>query len=310
MKIYFNRKLRRDPWGGGAHFHSSMFDYLLEKGHHVVNKLENNIDVIFMLDPRYELEGCDYLAIKNYKIKNPNTKILFRINECDLRKNTNEIDNLIIEGCKISDKIIFISEWLQNYFQKNNLKCESKVIYNGCNQKWFYPEKNKKINRNFIRLVTHHWSDNWLKGFELYTQLDKFLSKNKNFSFTYIGRYNKNFSPQNTKIIKPLYGKELGDELRKYDIYVTGSQNEPCGMHHIEGASSGMPVLYHFNGGAIADICKNHGEGFYNFQDFLLSLEKIINNYDFYINKIDYNILNIQSCCEEYYKSIMEMIKT
>ena len=30
--------------------------------------------------------------------------------------------------------------------------------------------------------------------------------------------------------------KDISEYLRKCDIYITGSENEPAGMHHIEGA--------------------------------------------------------------------------
>ena len=81
----------------------------------------------------------------------------------------------------------------------------------------------------------HHWSNNYNKGFYIYNKIDKLLDQCKLFEFTYIGRYNRDYTPKNIRLIKPMFGKELGDELRKHHIYVTASLNEPCGMHQLEG---------------------------------------------------------------------------
>ena len=70
MKIYFNRKLRRNPWGGGAHFHSAIVDYLSKNNFDIVETLNGKIDVIVMLDPRYEEYGSDVNQIYEYKKRN------------------------------------------------------------------------------------------------------------------------------------------------------------------------------------------------------------------------------------------------
>ncbi len=309
MKIYFNRKIRRSPWGGGAHFMSAMADYLIEKGHQVVEKLERDVNLIFMMDARYEEEGCDVNMVKGYRILNPKVKILYRINECDARKGTNDVDKLILESTNVASRVVFISEWLKQYFTSKGFSKESDVVYNGCNSEWFKPDLKKTELSNPIRLVTHHWSDNWMKGFDLYNALDELVGQNTKYQFTYIGRYNKDYSPKNIKVIPPLYGADLGDELRKHDIYVTSSKFEPCGMHHIEGASSGLPVIYHKDGGAIVDMCKKHGEQFSDSASFALALEKITSNYSNYRSLIDYESLSMKRCCDEYYKIILDLTK-
>ena len=191
-----------------------------------------------------------------------------------LGKGTSEIDRLLLACMSISDGVVFISQWLKDYFSNLGFKGESNVIYNGCDTNHFYPGAKKCLEKP--RLVTHHWSDNWMKGFDLYTQIDKYLIGNPSagFDFTYVGRYYKDYIPQKTTIISPLHGKELGDELRKYDVYVTASRWEPCGMHHIEGAACGMPTLYHSDSGGIRELCQNHGMEFTTFNDFYRVIEQ------------------------------------
>ena len=145
-----------------------------------------------------------------------------------------------------------------------------------------------------------------MKGFDLYKFIDQEIV-NDRFEFTYIGRYCKDYKPKNTKIISPLWGPHLGKELRKHDIYVTASRFEPCGMHHVEGAASGMPVIYYEDCGGINELCNNHGEMYKDFDDFKSKLEKIANDLTTYQKKINYDQLDIKNCCEKFYQEILEM---
>ena len=316
MKIFFNRIARKEAYGGGSHFVTAMSDYLKEKGHEVVFHMTNknskqpieDIDLIFLIDPRpgdigYSINHA--IAYKNQV--NPKVKILHRVNECDARKNTDFMDNMLIETSSFTDKTIFISTWLKEYFIEKDFKNakNSSVIYNGCNRGHFYPDKEKQ-KTDKIKIVTHHWSDNWMKGFDLYKFIDQEIV-NDRFEFTYIGRYCKDYKPKNTKIISPLWGPHLGKELRKHDIYVTASRFEPCGMHHVEGAASGMPVIYYEDCGGINELCNNHGEMYKDFDDFKSKLEKIANDLTTYQKKINYDQLDIKNCCEKFYQEILEM---
>ena len=311
MKIFFNRIVRKEPYGGGSQFVTAMVDYLLRKNHDVTFHLnEKDIDLAFLIDPRPGDIGYSINHVLAYKHSiNQNLKILHRVNECDQRKDTNFMDDLLIQTSNYTDKTIFISEWLRNYFSEKGFKNadKSKVVYNGCNLEHFYPEEEKKKNDK-IKIVTHHWSDNWLKGFDLYKFIDQEVVGEK-YEFTYIGRFNKEYSPKNTKIINPLWGPELGKEIRKHDIYVTASRFEPCGMHHVEGAASGLPVIYYKDCGGINELCKNHGEEYQDFNEFVRKLDIVSNNIEEYRKKIDYNTLDIEYCCENFYNELLEMMQ-
>ena len=180
-----------------------------------------------------------------------------------------------------------------------------------CMAKMGYDYLNHKLPSQLgdkINLVTHHWSNNWMKGFDIYTELDKFLENRNDIAFTYIGRYYDGYVPRNTKLIPPLYGKNLGDELRKYDIYITAARWEACGMHHIEGACCGLPVLYHKNGGGINESSKNYGIEYHDIPSLLESIYKIKESYHEYRDKIPYEYLSSKRCSEAYYKIIQEML--
>jgi glycosyltransferase involved in cell wall biosynthesis len=264
-----------------------------------------------MIDPRYDDLGVSINEIFAYKQRNSRVKILHRINECDARKNTNEIDQLLLLSNKIADETVFISGWLRDYFVSKGFNRSNHVIYNGCDTTHFYPSKNIE-NRTIqypIKIVTHHWSDNWMKGFDVYKYIDEISGKSpEKYQFTYIGRYAKEYLPRHTNIISPKYGKDLGDELRKHDVYVTASRWEPCGMHHIEGAASGLPVLYHSDGGGIVEGCKDHGIQFSSIEEIPSALDKIINIYNDLSSKIDYKFLSSERCIKQYVELVTKMV--
>jgi glycosyltransferase involved in cell wall biosynthesis len=306
-KIFFSLKPPSGSYGGGAFFVKNLCNYLTKKGHNVVYDLDSDIDVIFIIDPRKDMYNKYHLNdIIMYKKKYPNVKIIYRVNECDIKREVSiNLEPLLVKTMAIADHVVFISNWLQNYFiKKYSLNLPSyNCILNGCNKEHFFPE-NKKNQYNKIKIVTHHWSNNYLKGFHIYNELDKILPSLKNIEFTFIGNYNKNYQPKNIKLISPKNGKDLGDIIKQHNIYITATQNEPCGMHHIEGLSCGLPILYCKGGGAIKEVCEGVGEEFENIDDLIVKLNKIMNNYDKYVKNINYDYLSGDRCCEEYYKII------
>ena len=80
-------------------------------------------------------------------------------------------------------------------------------------------------------------------------------------------------------------------------------------MHHIEGAASGLPVIYHKDCGGINEMCSLHGEEYSNLVNFKSKLELVAENLKKYKNKINMNSLNIEYCCAKFYEEILAMFK-
>jgi hypothetical protein len=312
-KILFTLKPLEESFGGGNFFVKNLSSYLISKNYKVIYELEPNIDLIFIIDPRKnKSNNFKYQEIAEYKKKYPNVKIIHRINENDKkREKTINIEPLIIETMKIADIVVFVSKWMQNYYiDKYNLKINSKSIINGCDESVFYPLKEKKFDKNNkIKIVTHHFSSNYLKGFHIYNKLDELLNdKNQKFEFTFIGNYHEDYKPKNIHIVKACNGMKLANKLRKHDIYLTATQYEPGAMHYLEGISCGLPVLFCKNGGGTKEVCKKYGEEFEDIESFKKKLTKIIDNYNDYYKKIDYKYMGKERCCKEYLELIQHLI--
>lgn len=256
MKVFINRLPIRDKaWGGGMHFINAFHDYAPEFGIEVVTSLRPDLDAIFMFDPRYDELGISLHEIAMYKKRFPNIKIIHRVNECDARKGTdNDIDPLLQQCSTISSVTVFVSDWLKTYHKSRGWYCrDNRVVYNGVDRDIF--KDGKKMDNGKLNIVTHHWSDHWFKGGVTYSWLDEFIGENPEFSFTYIGRHKLHL--KNTKTIAPMFGKALGDELGKYDVYVTGTKYDPAPNHVLEVVEY-LPVLCHADGGGAVELASEN----------------------------------------------------
>ena len=267
MKIAIGTNIKDGPWGGGNAFAKNLSSFLIESGHDVVYKLlDKDIDIILLTEPRKlsETSSFNHKDIKEYlNIVNNNSLVFHRINECDQRKGTNYINEYLINSNSVADVTIFVSQWLKNLYieegiQKNNLH----TIMAGANREIFNPENlNVWSGNEKLKIVTHHWGTNKNKGYEIYEYIDDLISSEPwkdMIEFTFIGNLPKNYNFRNSNIVRPLYGSELGDELKKNHLYITGSLFEPSGNHHIEAGQCGLPILYIKSGGT-SEYCDNFG---------------------------------------------------
>mgnify|MGYP005813645441 CR=1 FL=1 len=294
MKIYLNREPKFGPWGGGIKTVNKLVDSLKKKGHEVVFRLEDDIDVIFCIDPRPNNHGEWYQHFINYKQKF-NSKIIQRVGDLGTHSKP-ELTKLIKQTLNYSSFFIFPSDWALDYIGFKNKNC--RVIYN-CPMNIFHEHKNMKLNiSKKPRLVTHHWSMNPKKGFHLYEMLDN----EESFEFTYIGRKPANVEFKNH--IEPISAEKLAIELPKHDIYITASIEEAGANHVLEGIACGLPVVYHEDGGSINNYCKDYGIKYYSFQEMVEAINNLCLDYKKYKeNVLCYSKTN-DDVVEEYIKII------
>tara|TARA_X000000368_G_scaffold404209_1_gene379990 strand:+ start:12426 stop:13379 length:954 start_codon:yes stop_codon:yes gene_type:complete len=315
LKVSIGAKIIDGPWGGGNLFVINLSSHLIEKGHEVIYDLnDDDIDLILLTDPRKSSESSTFTHrnIKRYKKKNSKVKVVHRINECDERKNTRGLNKFYIKANRIADHTIFVSNWLKNLYLKSGFENPNySVIYSGSDKEVFNDfGKTRHVSGDPYKIVTHHWGGNWNKGFQVYEKLDKLIKKddwNKKIQFTYIGNIPKNFRFENTKHISPLNGDSLAKELKKHDIYLTASLNEPSGNHHIEGAQCGLPLLY-LKSGALPEYCEGYGLEF-NENDFIEKLDLMTIEYESFYNKMKSYPRNAKEMSEEYLELFINLMK-
>lgn len=312
MKISIGSRIIDGPWGGGNLFVVNLKKYLIKNGHQVNHDLcEKDIDVILLTDPRSRKESSstfNHEDIKKYKkYVNPNVVVIQRINECDERKGTDFINKYYLDASDCADHVIFVSNWLRDiYINIGMSKDKTSVIMSGADEEIFNTDGLIPFDNRKIKFVTHHWSAHLNKGFDIYKQFDEMLSlaENNNLEFTYIGNVPKEVKFRNTIIKSPLSGKNLAQEIKNNNIYLTASKNEPSGNHHIEAAQCGLPILY-FNSGGIPEYCEEYGVAFDG--NFREKLDEIINDYNKYTTNLKKYPFSAEVMCKEFYETFIDI---
>ncbi|MBI4435317.1 hypothetical protein HY630_01465 [Candidatus Uhrbacteria bacterium] len=307
MNIAIGMKITQGPFGGGNQFGKYLSSFLQNLGHHVFFDLDcDKLDIILLTDPRTSMQSVTFgpLEIMRY-VNDINSSVLLvqRINECDERKGTHGLNRLLSAANGIMDHTVFISSWLERLHRKQNLFTKnSSVIKNGADRSVFTYQRKQLPTDRKIRLVTHHWSANWNKGWDVYSHLDQLLATTnlgEQLEFSYIGNVPAKTSLKVTNIIPPLSGAELAQELHRHNVYISASVNEPAGMHHIEGALCGLPLLYR-NSGALPEYCNGYGIRFDGVTDFKECLETLVEQYDVFAQHMSRYNHTSERMCQEY----------
>lgn len=261
----------------------------------ITYELQNNINLYLIIDPfkdnkfkRYSLEE----VINHRNINNKHGKIIIRVNDCDItRPNLSperSREKAIIKNNNEINYYIFNSQFIKNHYNKFINVDNSTVIYNGCDTTIFYPKLFLKPKK--FRVVTHHWSDNMNKGYQMYYDLWKYFNKTDNYEFVFIGK-NVPEMFKEVPIIGPYVGLELSNAIRDCHIYITDSIYDSCPNHVIEAISCGLPILYRKHEGGARELCelfpKKISASYYNLEELIEKLVLIRKNYAEYKSNIE-----------------------
>lgn len=267
MKIYFNRRPVQGPWGGGSKILSSIITECLNRQYQVFFEEEINanieFDIIFCIDPKPS-PLVDFRMLLHKKIMQPNVKLIQRVGDLGTHGKP-EFFELIKASTQYSDILIFPSNWAKDYLNSQK-KC---YVIQNAPLKEFIIDKKNNLNKDSLSIVSHHWSDNKFKGFDIYKQLDEYCKDE--LKFTFIGRKPTDVELKN--YIPPQDIKGLISELPKHDVYITASKYEAGANHVLEAMALGLPVLYHKDGGSINEYCEKFGIQYGNFEELTYILK-------------------------------------
>ena len=198
-----------------------------------------------------------------------------------------ELDDEIFEiNNRVADVTVFQSFWsYQKTIELGYKPVNPIIIYNAVDSLIF--NKNGKAsfsNDRKIRLISTSWSPNMRKGFEIYKWLDDNLDWNR-YEYTCVGNIPEDMKFDNCIHIPPLSSEELATELKKHDIYITASKNDPCSNALLEAVSCGLPALY-YNDGGHPEIVGYGGLGFEKNVDIPSQLDRLVKDYCLFQNLI------------------------
>ena len=277
--IALNLKPRSGSWGGANQWTSQLVRYLKYNGWRVRFDLDGDADVVVMTHTGLSnATTFGWAAVDRFKKSRPGVRCLHRINDNDIRKETAEMDILLADNNRVADHTVFVSQWLRDHHAARwfDAARSHSVITPGADPRFFHPIGNQQPRTGeAIRLVTHHWSDNWKKGFDVYRDIDGLIADqfSRKYELWVIGRWPADLKWKSARTFGPASGKKLAALLRQCHGYVSASRFEPGAMHVAEGLQCGLPLLYHRDSGGTVE------QGFRYGMEITDDLERTLMNF-------------------------------
>jgi len=267
--IAINKRPLHLPWGGGNQWLNQIVRFLRATGYSVQFQLGPRVDCILIADPKRSSTTTFGLEdIQAHRHHYPNVVCIHRINDNDQHRDAGR-DVLQAKAHALADYTIFISNWVREYYAARwfDPAKPHTVILNGADASVFHSSGGLEWTPGSpLRLVTHHWSNNWNKGFAVYQEIDRLIAAGRlpETELWVIGRWPDTIQWKAAKTFGPTTGAQLTCLLRNCHVYVTASRWEAGGMHVIEGVQCGLPLLYHLDGGGIVEVARQVGIGFHD----------------------------------------------
>ncbi len=263
--VAINLRPRRGSWGGANQWTSQLSSFLRFTGYEVRHDLRRPVDGIVMTHTGLS-DGVSFTAtdVQKFKKRFASVPCVHRINDNDIRKGTQEMDRTLAESSRVADHTVFVSEWLKAYHSAHwfDETRQHSVIEPGADPSVFHPFGNTPPSESGpLRIVTHHWSDHWSKGFDLYAEIDAAIAAGQlpGFELWIIGRWPEDLVWKTARTFPPASGPALAAILRQCHLYVSASRHEPGAMHPVEGLQCGLPLIYHKDSGGTVMLGERYG---------------------------------------------------
>ncbi|MBF0195284.1 MAG: glycosyltransferase, partial [Magnetococcales bacterium] len=321
MKVSIGMNLQPGAWGGGNQFGKALCSYLQARDVQVCFDLnDSELDIILLAEPnsRLKISAYGHKDILRYlAMKNRRALVVHRINNTSEARDDEkkEFNKFRIDANKVADHTVFVSNWVRDRYLESGFDVSrpASTILNGSDKKLWQSgaKKGSKKGKNSkkLKLVTHHWSNHWNKGFAVYQQLDNLLADPKwsdRIEFTYIGRLPDGFEFKNSKYLEPLSGKPLAKALSENNAYVTGAMHESGGHHNLEAGFCGLPILY-LKSGSMPEYCQGFGLEF-TMDTFEAKLEEMVVDWQKWQKKMPAFPHTADNMCAQYFSLFQELL--
>jgi glycosyltransferase involved in cell wall biosynthesis len=274
--FYFNRLPVAGPWGGGNKTLGSLVARLTSMGHRVTGTPDRDVTHIFCFDPRPSATGLAHSQLVDFSNFLGGAPIIQRVGDVGTHGKP-DLTALVKQTIARSHRVIFTSDWAKDFV---NFSGDCRVIPNGALPVFYKNRRKNHAPQSKLRIVTHHWSNNPLKGIDMYERLSSEINAGSlDLDFTYIGRSS---SALVDRTHSPMNEEELASVLPTHDIYLTASQLEAGANHVVEAMACGLPVVYSAMGGSIPEYCAGIGEKFHDFSSMVRAIETIADQYQKY----------------------------
>jgi glycosyltransferase involved in cell wall biosynthesis len=179
---------------------------------------------------------------------------------------------------KYAEATIFQSRWSLDMHRNLGIELRQPVVIpNAVDPAIFHPPAEREpLAERRARVVATSWSDNPRKGGETYARLARTVDRDR-YELTFVGRASVSVPAEH--VLEPLPSAQLAEVLRRQDIYVTASLNDPCSNALLEALACGLPAVYARSGGH-PELVGDAGFGYEREEDLPELLDRLVDELD------------------------------
>ena len=154
---------------------------------------------------------------------------------------------------------------------------DPRLISNTADPSIFYPPVEREpLAGRPVRVIATSWSDNPNKGAEVIAWLDRNLDHDR-YELTFVGRSDQMF--EHVRVLGPIASEPLAVELRRSDVYLAPSRNDPCSNALLEALASGLPAVFRASGGH-PELVGDAGVAFDEPEEVVAALDRLVSELD------------------------------
>ena len=292
------------PWGGGNQFLKSLRNRLVREG---IYETDSNVADVILFNSHHRID-----EVLDHKYRYPEKLYIHRVDGPVflIRGKDRDIDgNIFLINQLVADGTVFQSNWSRMRCIAQGMKPPKyqAVIFNAPDPEIFWPRPRSPIYGRKIRLIATSWSANEKKGFDIYRYLDESLDFDR-YEMSFVGNAPCGF--KNIRYVAPIESAKLADELRRNDIFITGSLDDPCSNSLIEALHCGLPAVARDSGGH-PEIIGGGGALFKDTTDVIGAIARVADNRDKYAKSIATDdIINVSGKYVGFFRDILRTGKS
>jgi glycosyltransferase involved in cell wall biosynthesis len=154
---------------------------------------------------------------------------------------------------------------------------DPRLVVNTVDPSIFHPPPAREpLAGRRVRLIATSWSDNPNKGSDVVAWLDANLDHER-YELTFAGQISETF--RSVRVLGALPIDEVAAHLRRNDVYLAPSRNDPCSNALLEGLACGLPAVFRASGGH-PELVGNGGLPFHSPEDVPAVLDKLVAELD------------------------------
>jgi glycosyltransferase involved in cell wall biosynthesis len=124
---------------------------------------------------------------------------------------------------------------------------DPRLVVNSVDPSIFHPpSEHEPLAGRRVRVIATSWSDNPNKGADVVAWLDANLDHDR-YELTFAGQTSETF--RHVRALGAIPTEALAERLRRNDVYLAPSRNDPCSNALLEALACGLPAVFRASGG-------------------------------------------------------------